>query len=130
MVRVEGPEMSLDTDFDALAALFEEACALNREALTALRGGVPVPALNGLFERKKRLTELLTREQEILSRKKAGPGFGSGLARALQAQREAAMLEVKLAEALGNPVPSNGNVIAAYKNAIPGHGDEGLDQSI
>ncbi|HTA17188.1 MAG TPA: hypothetical protein VK786_05540 [bacterium] len=122
--------MSVEPDFRALAALYEEACSLNREALRALRDGAALQTLNGIFERKKRLAEVLGREQEILVRKKTGPEPGASLDRVFQVQREAATLELQLAEALGNAVPSNGNVIAAYKKAVPGHDADGLDQCI
>jgi len=130
MVRVERLEVSLEPDIQALAALFEEACSLNHEALAALRDGSPLRILNGIFERKRRVSKVLAREQEILSRTKSGPELGPDLTRVLQVQREALTLEVQLAEALGNAVPSNGNVIHAYKKLTPRQESNGLDQSI
>ena len=130
MVCDERLEVSLEANVQALAALFEELCSLNREALKALSDGSSLPILNDFFERKRRLTEVLAQEQEILSRTKTASDLAPSLTRALQSQREAAMLELQLAEALGNTVSSNGNVIEAYKKLIPGQASDGLDQSI
>ena len=130
MVRVERLEVSIEPDVRALAALFEEACSLNREALAALRDGSPIRILNGIFERKRRLAEALAQELGLLSRTNMGAEQGASLARVFEVQREAAMLEVQLAEALGNAVPSNGNVIEAYKKPIRRQESDGLDQSI
>jgi hypothetical protein len=130
VVRDERLEVSLEANVQALAALFEELCSLNREALKALSDGSSLPILNDLFERKRRLAEVMAQEQEILSRTKTASDLAPSLTRALQFQREAAMLELQLAEALGNTVSSNGNVIEAYKKLIPGQASDGLDQSI
>jgi hypothetical protein len=106
--------MSREEDLHALTVLFQEACSLNREALTLLRGQTPPAAMRELFERKSRLAQDLARAQKTLSQ---ASGVGEnlpGLERALEVQQEAAALEAQVAEALGNAVPRVGKVIEAY----------------
>lgn len=119
--------MKSGPDFQALAELFEEACVLNREALACLDAGRPVRDLSELFGRKQRVTEALEREWQGAA---SGATENSALLeQVLRSQREAALLETRLAEALGNAVPRSGKALAAYKKNTLGARSEGLDHS-
>ncbi|HTB22089.1 MAG TPA: hypothetical protein VK914_05245 [bacterium] len=119
--------MKSGPDLRALAELFEEACALNREALAALEAGTPLHALSGLFGRKQGLAESL--EKEWSGSASQARGSNADLERVLRSQKEAALLETRLSEALGNAVPRSGKALAAYKKNTLGARSEGLDHS-
>lgn len=106
--------MSGEEELQALTALFQEACSLNREALALLRSQSPPAALRDLFQRKSRLSEALARAQTALSSASAAGENPLSLGQALEVQQEAAALEAQVADALGNAVPRVGKVIEAY----------------
>jgi hypothetical protein len=108
--------MTSAPDFKALADLFEEACALNREALAALDAGRPVQDLSAVFERKRLVTSALTAVEQAQAQNH--PWDSKMLYKVRQLQREAALLEAQLSEALGNAVSRSGKALEAYKKTI------------
>ena len=122
--------MSDDAGLAALAALFQEASILNREALAALRRREAPQALENLFKRKARIAENLGLLQQKLPPLSPGRDADAAIALALQAQKEAAQLEAQLAEALGNFVPRSGKVASAYGNSSALREGNKLNQSI
>ena len=121
--------MNLDEDMLALKARFEEAGALNRQALQALREGQSLQALESLFKRKETLVAELQVLQAELDRQ--GPlGDQDALQAAFRAQREAATSEAQLSEALGKIVPQSGNAVSAYERFTLDKPISKLDSSV
>jgi hypothetical protein len=131
MVRIAGLGMSRLSELESMARLYQEAAGLDREALELLRNQAPLGSLKAIFARKEALGAELEALKKGMERHR-GPREaedGIALARALEAQRTAAHLEQRLAEALGNAVPRSGK-FSAYEKSSQSRAENRLNQSI
>jgi hypothetical protein len=125
--------MSRIADLQALDGLYEQAIALNREALEQVRREAPPQALQGIFRRKKDLADALgVRTEQCRSAPSDGEtteAEDQALTSARRSQKLAMELEAQLSEALGNSVSRSGKTSAAYLKNGPPQIKNRVDQS-